>query len=302
MASLLILALVFTAGCGNKAEAPLDPGADGVSFTMVDDMDREVTMTRPGRIISLAPSSTEILFALGLDDKVVGVDDYSDFPAAVETVAKVGAYDNPSIEKIIALRPDLVLADSIHKTAVQKLEELGIPVAVVFPRDLEGVLYSIRWIGIAAGARDEATVLEGELSRRLDLIDNKLDDIPTDKRPWVYYELYSDPLMTCGPNTLSSELIVRAGGRNIAYDAATNYPEFSPEAIVSRNPDVIIFPDLHGTEAIQAEAIKARPGWSSIKAVQNSRLYAVDDDLIARPGPRIVEGLEQMVRCFHPDL
>ena len=108
--------------------------------------------------------------------------------------------------------------------------------------------------------------------------------------------------MTCGPNTLSHELIVRAGGRNIAFDAATDYPEFSPEAIVSRNPDIIIFPNLHGTETFQAEAIIGRPGWDTIKAVQNNRLYGIDEDLISRPGPRVVDAVEELVQVFHPGL
>ncbi len=296
---LLVLSL---AGCGTKKEQPSYPGDDGTSFTFIDDIGRKVTMKRPERIVSLAPSLTEILFALGLGDKVVGVDDYSDYPAEATKIEKIGAYDKPSLEKVVALKPDLVLADSIHEEAVKKLEELEVPVAVVAPKDLEGVLTSIRWIGIATGARDQALELEAQLAERIRLVDEKVSSVPEEERPWVYYEVFSDPIMTAGPNTLSSELIVRAGGRNIAYDAATDYPEFSPEAIVSRNPDVIIFPEVHGTESVQAETIKNRPGWGSIKAVQNGRLYSIDANIISRSGPRVVEALEQMVQLFYPGI
>ncbi|MGI6128990.1 MAG: ABC transporter substrate-binding protein [bacterium] len=293
-----LLLVLLLAGCRSKTELPSYSGDDGAAFTFIDDMGREVTMNKPERIVSLAPSSTEILFALGLGDKVVGVDDFSDYPSEVTLIDKVGAYDNPSLEKIVALKPDLVLADSIHKTAVTKLEELGIPVAVAFPRDLEGVLTSIRWIGIAAGARDQGVELEADLARRIRLVDEQVAQIPEEERPWVYYELFSEPIMTAGPNTLSSELIVRAGGRNIAYDAVTDYPEFSSEAILSRNPDVIIFSEVQGMESVQEKSILARPGWDTVNAIQNGRLYSMGD-IIARPGPRVVEALEQLFELFH---
>jgi len=164
------------------------------------------------------------------------------------------------------------------------------------------VLTGIRWIGIATGARDRAVELEAELTERIRLVDEKVASIPEQERPWVYYEVSSEPIMTAGPKTLSSELMVRAGGCNIAHDAATDYPEFSPEAIVSRNPDVIIFPEIHGTDAVEVETIKARPGWGTVKAVQNGRLYSIDADILSRPGPRVVEALEKMMRLFHPGI
>ena len=150
----ILLSVLSLVGCGAKNKPRSLPGDDGGTFTFLDDIGRKVTMKRPERIVSLAPSSTEILFALGLGDKVVGVDDYSDYPAEATKIDKVGAYDKPSLEKIVALKPDLVLADSIHEEAVKKLEELSIPVAVVSPKDLEGVLTSIRWIGIATGVTE----------------------------------------------------------------------------------------------------------------------------------------------------
>lgn len=298
----ILLLTMFVAGCGSEKKNASRPGDDSAAFTFVDDIGRKVTVIKPERLVSLTPSSTEILFALGLGDKVVGVDDYSNYPAAALKIDKVGAYDKPSLEKIVALKPDLVLADSIHEEAVKRLEEMGISVAVVFPSDLEEVLTGIRWIGIATGARDRAVELEAELTERIRLVDEKVASIPEQERPWVYYEVSSEPIMTAGPKTLSSELMVRAGGCNIAHDAATDYPEFSPEAIVSRNPDVIIFPEIHGTDAVEVETIKARPGWGTVKAVQNGRLYSIDADILSRPGPRVVEALEKMMRLFHPGI
>lgn len=298
----ILLLTMFVAGCGSEKKNASRPGDDSAAFTFVDDIGRKVTVIKPERLVSLTPSSTEILFALGLGDKVVGVDDYSNYPAAALKIDKVGAYDKPILEKIVALKPDLVLADSIHEEAVKRLEEMGISVAVVFPSDLEEVLTGIRWIGIATGARDRAVELEAELTERIRLVDEKVASIPEQERPWVYYEVSSEPIMTAGPKTLSSELMVRAGGCNIAHDAATDYPEFSPEAIVSRNPDVIIFPEIHGTDAVEVETIKARPGWGTVKAVQNGRLYSIDADILSRPGPRVVEALEKMMRLFHPGI
>lgn len=266
-------------------------------------MGRKVTLpAEPQRLISLSPGNTEILFALGLGPRVVGVDNYSDYPPEAAQVAKIGSFAEPNLEKVVALKPDLVLATDMHEQAVRKLEELGIPVAVVLPRTVDQVLKSIAWVGRAAGVPDKADQLVSRMQARLAKVDAKVQAIPADQRPLVYYEVYSDPLMSAGPNTFIGQLIVRAGGRNIAQDAQTDYPKFSPEAIIQRNPEVMIFPRFHGTASLTVEQIKARRGWAGVRAIQTGRVYGVDANIISRPGPRVVDALEELARLLHPEV
>ncbi|HBT46273.1 MAG TPA: cobalamin-binding protein [Peptococcaceae bacterium] len=292
-----------TAGGGPRAEEGAPAGREGYPLTIVDDMGREVTLkARPDRLVSLSPGNTEILFALGLGDKVVGVDDYSDYPPEAVEVPKVGGFSNPNVEKIMALEPDLVLATNMHEQAVRRLEEVGIPVAVVSPKSVEGVLGSIGWISKAAAAEEEAADLVDHLKERIQKVRSAVEGIPPEERPWVYYEVYYDPIMTAGPRTFIGQLIELAGGRNIAYDAQTDYPEFSAEAIIERNPEVIIFPQWHGSESLTVEQVKSRPGWQQVRAVKNDRVFGVDADIMSRPGPRVVEALELLARLIHPKL
>jgi iron complex transport system substrate-binding protein len=214
----------------------------------------------------------------------------------------VGGFSNPNVEKIVALKPDLVLATNMHEQAVRRLEEVGIPVAVVSPKTVEGVLESIEWIGRLTATSEGAARLVADLKDRIKKVETVVEKIPLEKRPWVYYEVYSDPLMTAGPQTFIGQLIELAGGRNIAYDAQTDYPEFSAEVIIERNPEVIIFPQWHGSESLTVEQVKSRSGWQEIRAVKNNRVFGVDVNIVFRPGPRIVDALELLARIIHPDL
>ncbi|MBE3582362.1 MAG: cobalamin-binding protein [Thermoanaerobacteraceae bacterium] len=306
LTAVLVLGL-FLFGCSGRGapqgEEAAPAGAEGYPLTVADDMGREITLkARPERLVSLSPGNTEILFALGLGEKVVGVDDYSDYPPAAAQVPKVGGFSNPNVEKIVALKPDLVLATNMHEQAVRRLEEVGIPVAVVSPKTVEGVLESIEWIGKMTGAGEGAARLVADLRGRMQRVEAVVKEIPREKRPWVYYEVYSDPLMTAGPQTLIGQLIELAGGRNIAYDAQTDYPEFSAEAIIERDPEVIIFPQWHGSESLTVEQVKSRRGWQEIRAVKDNRVFGVDANIVSRPGPRIVEALELLAQIIHPEL
>jgi len=306
VAVLLTTVLVVFASNGcirNQAQPSIDSavknGNDPVTIT--DDMGRQITLSSaPQRLVSLAPSNTEILFALGLGDKVVGVDDYSDYPPEAVELPKVGGFSKPNIEKIVSLQPDLVFATSMHEQAVKRLEELGIPAVVVFPRSLDELLESMKWIGSATSVQERADEVTRQMRSRIEKVQSMVSAIPVDERPWVYYEVYSDPIMTVGPKTLISQLIEMAGGRNIAYDADTDYPKFSSEAIVERNPEVIIFPEFHGSTALTVEQVRLREGWSEITAVKDGRIFGIDANIISRPGPRAVDALEQLVRLIHP--
>ena len=304
---LLIAIAVFAAAIwmgGRDAQAPTAvPGEEqeGYPLSIVDDMGRETVLaTMPQRVVSLAPSNTEILFALGAGDRVVGVTDYCDFPSEAQDIDKVGGYSDPSIEVIVSLRPDLVLATPYHQQQVEQLESLGVKVIVPFPKDMDDVFRSILMIGKAIGSEEEARALVETTRQRIEAVMERLETVET--RPLVYYEVFSDPLMSAGPGTLIHQLIEAAGGINMAGDADTDYPQYSAEAVVERNPDVIVFPAFHGTGALTEEELLARPGWQDINALKNHRYYSIDANIISRPGPRMAEAVEALARMLHPEL
>lgn len=301
-AVLLMLAIAISAGCAGKKPASAPQQAPGpFPLTVTDGLGRSVTIqAEPQRIISLAPSCTEILFALGLGSRVVGVDKFSNYPPEVAGIEKVGGFSDPSVEKIASLKPDLLLGTSMHKKFLPQFEALGAPVLLLEPRNVDGVLADIRLVGRATGRPEAAEKLAQQISERIERVRSKVQTVPVDQRPWVYYEVYSEPIMTVGPGTLIHQLIELAGGRNIAYDAQTDYPEFSSEVIIQRNPDVIIFPSFHGSAALTPEKLRARPGWARIRAVREGRVYPIDADIISRPGPRIADAVEELAHLILP--
>jgi len=307
----LILAVLFITtfiiGCNKEPEITepnIEKNASDSSYplTLTDQMGREVRIEAPPeRIVSLAPSNTEILFALGLEDKIVGVTDYCDYPEAVSTKDKIGGYSEPNIEKIVSLEPDLILGTDIHQKPIKELEKLGVPSVVIEPEDFDEMLDSIEIIGKATGRFNEATTLIEDLKARVKKVEDMVAKIPTDQRPKVLYELWHTPITTAGPGTFVDDLIQRAGGENIAKDADKEYPQYSQEMIIAKNPDVIIF-SHHGTTGDSIEDILQRPGWNSINAVKNKRVFYVDENLAQRATPRLVDGLEQFVKIINSEL
>ncbi|WP_309492925.1 cobalamin-binding protein [Candidatus Hecatella orcuttiae] len=307
---ILFIGVIIAVIVGGVAAAfwqyatPIQPSGP---VTVTDDLGRTVTLTSypPERIVSLAPSTTEILFALGLGDKVVGVDTYSDYPPeAADIEPKVGGFANINIEVVVGLEPDLVLATGgVQEKFVERLEELGITVIALSPQDMEDILNDIILVGEATGREEAAEKLVEELRQRIAAITEKTEAIPREERPKVYYEVWHDPLMSAGPGSFAHSLIELAGGVNIFEDAATKYPEVSLETVLSRNPDVIIItPPDAPMPGVSPEELKARPGWSEIEAVKNDRIYQIHPDLLSRPGPRIVNGLEALAKAIHPEL
>ncbi|MEW6547674.1 MAG: cobalamin-binding protein [Bacillota bacterium] len=302
---LLAVALVALAAAGCAEKKPQVGLTQPAPFplTVTDGTGRQVTIpAQPQKIVSLSPSCTEILFALGLGSKVVGVDKFSNYPPEAQKVEKVGGFSDPSVEKIAALKPDLILGTGMHKKVLPQLESLGIPVVLLEPRNVEGVLADIGTVGRLTGVPEAAEKVVADVRNRIDRVKAKVDTVPREQRPWVYYEVYSEPIMTVGPNTLIHQLIELAGGRNIAYDAQTDYPEFSAEAVIQRNPAVIIFPSFHGSASLTVDKLKARPGWAAIAAVKDGRVHPIDADIISRPGPRIADAVEELARLILPDL
>ena len=275
--------------------------------TVVDDFGRNVTLSKlPQRIVSLSPGNTEILFALGLGSKVVGVTKFCDYPPQVPErvkkgqIAVVGGFSDPSIERIVALNPDLVLAgSSLQEEVVKDLEEKGITVIALNAKEVDQILADIRLVGKVFGKLREAENLTNEMRRIIDTVVSKTENLAY--RPRVYYELWYEPLYSIGPGTWQSQLIEMAGGANIFVDAKEPYPIVSAEAVIELDPEIIVVPTGY-MGGVKKEDFEKRPGWSAISAVKNGRIYEIDEDIVNRPGPRIVQGLEQLAKFIHPEI
>ena len=278
--------------------------------TLVDRMGNVVTFTEPPEtIVSLAPSNTEIVFAVGAGDNVVGVTDFCNYPydfaAWVDAgnMTSIGNYWNPSVEPIVALEPDLVLASSGSLDAAATLKNLGYAVLVVEGHTIDDVMQDILLVGRATYKNAEASDLVAEMRARMDAVATQLMAATT--TPKVYHEVWGDPLMSVGPGTFIDDLITLAGGTNIFNDATTSWPTISSEAVIEKNPDVMFFPDMYmgvGNFYETIEAVASRPGWGSITAVQNNALYEIDANIISRSGPRLVDALEEIAKMVHPEI
>ncbi|MEM3754240.1 MAG: cobalamin-binding protein [Candidatus Bathyarchaeia archaeon] len=275
---------------------------------VIDNFGRNITISHmPERIVSLAPGNTEILFALGLGDKVVGVTRYCNYPPEViekvnsGEITIIGGYADPNVEIIIDLNPDLVIAESqgLQGKVVDTLEKNGFTVIGLDPKSVSQIIQNIILVGRATGKEVEAEKLANELNQRIDYVVNKVKNIA--HKPRAYFELWYDPLASIGPGTWIHELIEMAGGENIFSDANSPYPLISSEAVIERNPEVIIIP-LGYMGGLGKSEIKQRPGWDSIEAVKNDRICEINEDIVYRPGPRIVEGLEQLAKIINPEL
>ncbi len=287
---LLILAAVAAPAQAHTLRAPI---------TVVDDQHTTLTFaTPPQRIIALAPNLTEILFSLGLGKDVVGVSVSSDYPKAALKLPIVYMLNGPNLEKILALKPDLLIsANIVPQTTVSKLRALHLKVLVTNPTDIPGILHDITIVGKAAGVPAAAAKEVAGLQNRINVVVHAV--APLNSRPTVFYEL-DKTLYTVGKGSFMDSMITMAGGKNIAGTIANPYPQLSAEALLGDNPQVILLGDAaYGTTAA---SVAARPGWSALSAVKNQQVYPFDDNLASRPGPRIVDGLERIVKILHPGL
>jgi iron complex transport system substrate-binding protein len=291
IAILLALSFVLT-GC----RAQFEPG----DYT--DDMGRVVSIsTPPQRIVSHVPGITEILFALGLGNRVVAVSDYCDYPPEAREKPSVGAYFEPSIETIISQAPDLVLTDG-HSESIKGLSSLGVTFVVIDPKDLDGVLRDIRLLGQITGAEARAEALAGEMSARISEIVSQVEGAPRRRVFYVFDATDLNNPWTAGPGSFANDLVTLAGGENIAAVAPAPWVQFSIEAIVSADPEIIIADASMGTAVVSLEELRAHPAWQEMAAVKENRVYVVNGDLVNRPGPRIVQGLEAIAKIIHPEL
>jgi len=286
LVALLTMALALTA---------CSPGEQTPTEYVFDDLGRLVAINgTPQRIISLAPSNTEILFALGLQEEVIGVTDWCNYPPEALEKEKVGGYDTPNIEKIVALNPDLVLvAYGTPMDVINTMDELGLTVFGIESTDLDDVLTDIRTVGEITDKEVEAQTLTSEMDGRIDAVVDQTQEL--EERLQVFYIVWHDPLWTAGSGTFIHELVEKAGGVNICQNI-TGYTTVSIEEVVARNPEVIIASEWSFEWAQNVTSL------NSTDARQNDRVYQGADDLVQRPGPRLVDGLEWFAYFIHPEI
>ncbi|OQY29791.1 MAG: cobalamin-binding protein [Anaerolineaceae bacterium 4572_5.1] len=274
-------------------------------MTLVDALGREITLEKaPERIVSLSPSNTEVLFAAGAGDLVVGNTEYCDYPEEASAIEKVGGFSAKtiSVEAIVALNPDLVFSnDSGHEPIIEALEQANIVVYAVKAASFEDVFANLELVGKLTENEDIAAQVVDGMKTRIVAVEEKIATVPQEERPSVFWEVWDEPLLTSGPNTFSAQMIKIAGGVNIFPDLTEDYPQISVEEVVSRNPDVIMGPDTHGDKLVIGE-LTARPGWEEITAVIDGRIYLIDGNKSSRPGPRLVDALEEIAASLYPDL
>jgi iron complex transport system substrate-binding protein len=254
----------------------------------------------PQRIVSLAPGITETLYELGLDDKIAGVTSYCNWPLRARQKPRIGGFTNPSIEKIVSLKPDLIIAtiDGNRKDTVNQLERIGLSVYVINPSDTDKILNGILHIGEITNRNDAAKKLSEKLRRRLD---NITAQTKNKSKPKVFFQIGLEPVITAGRGTLINELIGRAGGVNIAGHDTARYPRYSAEGIMAGSPDIILFAPMANDKEFTAVK-KFWQQFPGIPAVKNNKIYPINTDLISRASPRLFDAIETMAVIFHPDI
>jgi len=295
----MVIAIVASSVIGFSAGYVLGGAQKKVILSIVDDYGRTVELKGvPQRIVSAAPSPTEILFAVGAGAQVVGVDNYSDYPAEAKSLPQIGSY-TLNIEVIMSLKPDLIVcSDLVPTLQLDQLEAQGIPYFIFATRTMEDVIKDLRLAGSLTGHSLEAESVVAGLQARVNAVTNKTLAVSVEK-PRTYIEYY--PLWTYGPGSFGDDLIRLAGGTNIASNASNEYPELTPEFIIAQNPEVIVYTVGPMTMTVAAD-FAAREHWDSIYAVSHNKIYSLDDNLMSRYGPRVVDGLEQLAEIIHPEL
>lgn len=304
MLVVMAFAVVMSACAPAAAVQPTSTAAGPIDLK--DDSGNEVKLDKPAqKIISLAPSNTEILFALGAGKQVIAREDFSNFPDEVKNLPSVGGSTGKySMEQIAKLQPDLILASPLTAADVIKALQAITPNVFVVPnpKDLNGLYTNFANVGLLTGHQTEATALSKDFSTRAQAVQDK---VATAKdKPKVFYELDgTDPAKpwTSGPGTFIDTLISMAGGQNVGSVLKGDFAQISQEELIVQNPDIILLGDaLYGN--VKPEQVMARPGWSAINAVKNKQVLVFNDDLVSRPGPRMIDGLEALAKVIHPDL
>jgi iron complex transport system substrate-binding protein len=278
------------AGCARRQASP--------TLSITDDAGRTVGIAgRPGRIVSLAPSVTEIIYALNAQDRLVGVTSWCNYPPAAKQKTVVGDATSFNPEMLLALKPDLaIMAGTAHSSALARLEAIGITVLVLDPKSPDDIIADIGKVGQALGVLPRADSLVSDMRTSLRRLKDSVDLIPVSRRPSVFVEIGSAPLYTASSSSFIGRMIETAGGRDIADGLPQDYGTVNPETVIGKNPDIILI--LHPM-ATRADVMK-RIGWSRVSAIRTGRVYdAIDLDIVLRPGPRFLQGLDELRRIMH---
>lgn len=270
-----------------------------------DDLGQKIILEKkPMRIISLAPSVTELIYFLGLEDNLVGVTTYANYPPEAAEKEKIGSVTEVNIEKVVALKPDLVISESINKEeTLKRLNKLGVKAVGFKPLDIEETITMIKDVGLLTGSSKKAEQIAQNMHMRLKKIKKLIDEVlKAKKRPDVFYEIWSDPLYTAGDNTFINNVIEIAGGNNIGKRAEGAWPRFGIESLILADPEVYISSPHSAAGGITVDGILNRPLFSELKAVKNKRVYLIDQDKISRPSPRIIDGLKEIAAAIFPEI
>lgn len=318
---LILLSLSVSTGCGpgtsettsgsSKPESAIAQPQSIAGFPVVvkDDRGLEVSiLKKPIRIVSLLPSHTEILYAVGAGKQMIGCTTFCNFPAETKTLEKV-ALSNPgsvSLETLVALKPDLIfLGGDYQRRLAEQLTKLKIPVLSFESQSVADIERSIRGISRSTGHAEAGEKLIEKINKEIAAIQKRVEPYQKQGRPRVFYQVWDQPLMTVGPASFIGELINLIGGENVFEDVKIAYPQVSEETLIVRNPDVILLPDTKKEGASDLSGsisrLRERPGWKQMNAVKNQRVYIIEDDLISRPGPRVVLGLQKMAQALYPE-
>jgi iron complex transport system substrate-binding protein len=265
-----------------------------------DEVGREVTLPfPPKRIVSLAPNITEILFSLGLDEEIVGVSIHCNFPGKAKSRVQVGSYISLDFEKITSLKPDLIIATGAGNTRdmVDRLEKIGFKTYTIFPKNFDDILQSIGHLGQVVNREKEARGIVEGMRKRKQRVIGLTQGLP---RPKVFIQIGDAPIVTVGKGSFADDLIRLAGGENIAGKEKEVYPRFGMEEILKRSPEVIVISSMNPKGDYQ-KILQEWSRWKTLPAVKNGRIHLVDSDLLDRPSPRIIDGLEEIARVLHPE-
>lgn len=297
---LLLLLISLAAGCGGSRPTAGEGDESGSVYpiTVRDAAGRDVTIAaEPKRVISVAPSNTELMFALGKGDILVGRSDFCDYPAEALAIESIGGFFPPNYEKILSLEPDLVLMVDGTVEAREKLEqEYGLTTLVIDPGNFEEMYEGIMTLGKAVNAREAAQQLVAQIQAEVAAIEEKTAQV--ENKPVVVYQVWADPLMVAGPGSYIDDMIRIAGGINAAAGASGAWAEFPVEQLFEADPDLIVT-----NSPTTAQESLERKGWESLKAVREGKVVGLpDESIVVRPGPRLIQGLHWFAEQLHPEL
>ena len=292
--SLIVLALMLLSACGGAKSGNVGNSAAVPMRVVTDDLGRQVTIpVKVTRVVSLAPNLTENIFAVGAGDRLVGVTTFCNYPEQAKEIAKIGDTMTPNMESIIALKPDVVFVSTASQIEafMKTLEANGIAVYVTNPTTLDGVLDNLQKLGDILGTTEKAGQLVPDLKRRITDIWSKIE---SEKRVRVFVQISREPLFTVGKQSFLTTILEKAGAESVTKDVESAYPKLSKETASALNPEVIILSESDDNKEPN-DAFKNSP------AVKNGRIYKVNADLLSRPGPRLVDALEQIAKDLHPE-